>query len=126
MTEQEFKDRMAAIAPANDEEAKRIACALLGHSKIQTTFFGYYYCARCGEQVGDSLGSTYSGAETAVIVGHACDVCRANYAALDWKHKVLAPEPFPPCKTCGIEDVPTIDGKCRPCFDKEYAEAVTA
>lgn len=75
------------------EKLKRVFCALFGHSNIISTFFGYVYCARCGDQIGDSLGGYYEN-PNAVIVGHNCDKCKANYAKLTWRDKFLAPNPF--------------------------------
>jgi hypothetical protein len=85
------KKRIAGL-PA--EQAKSVVCALVGHSMIQTHCFGYFNCARCGERVGDSLGSIYPGAEKAVIVGHNCKTCRDNFSALDWRSKFMTPDPF--------------------------------
>lgn len=90
MTEGEVIKRTEGLS---DEQAKVVICALVGHSRIQTYCFGYFNCARCGEQVGDNLGSTYDGNKS-VIVDHDCAICRANFASLDWKHKLLTPEPF--------------------------------
>ncbi len=73
---------------------KRIFCAVFRHSMIQTTFFGYYYCGRCGEQQGDTLASCYPSAKHAVIIGHNCEQCRANYKRLSWVDKLLVPNPF--------------------------------
>jgi hypothetical protein len=75
------------------EKLKKIVCALFGHSNIITTCFGYIYCARCGAQVGDSLGGYYDNPKS-VIVGHKCGTCKANYKRLSWKDKLLAPNPF--------------------------------
>lgn len=77
-----------------DDQRNSVTCALVGHSRIQTTFFGYYYCARCGAQVGDALAGVYSQAGAVVIVGHDCDVCRANAKTLTWKDTIFAPDPF--------------------------------
>lgn len=90
MTQSEVEERLNGLS---EEQAKSVACALIGHSRIQKTFFGYFYCARCGEQVGDSLGSTYDTRDI-VIVGHNCDVCQKNYAQFDWRDKFMAPDPF--------------------------------
>jgi len=38
---------------------RRIFCARVGHSRIRDYFFGYHYCARCGDTLGDSIGSIY-------------------------------------------------------------------
>ena len=71
-----------------------IVCGLLGHSRIQTMWFGYYDCARCGERMGDALGGTYPQAKTVVVVGHNCETCRENAKALTWKDRFLSPDPF--------------------------------
>ena len=73
---------------------KHIVCALIGHSKIQTACFGYYYCGRCSDQVGDALGSIYPQAEQAVIIGHNCETCRKNYKKMTWRDKFMVPYPF--------------------------------
>jgi ribosomal protein L37AE/L43A len=91
ITLKEVKDRIKGL---DDKTAKRIVCALVGHSKIQNFCFGYYTCARCGMQVGDSLGSIYPGAETAVIVGHNCSKCQKNFKECTWKDTFLSPAPF--------------------------------
>ena len=72
---------------------KRVMCAHWGHSNIVTSFFGYIYCARCGEQIGDYLGSVWRN-ERAVQVGHDCEVCHENYGKLQTADKFLAPDPF--------------------------------
>lgn len=90
-TKARVQERIKGLPEA---QAKNVVCALVGHSKIQTACFGYYHCARCGDQVGDSLGSTYPGAETAVIVGHNCERCQSNFAKLDWRSKWMTPDPF--------------------------------
>lgn len=79
----------------DDAQEKNAICSLIGRSRIQTHCFGYYNCGRCGDQLGDTLGSIYRGAEDAVIVGRACAKCLANYKKCDWKDKYLAPNPFP-------------------------------
>lgn len=89
-------DVEARIRGLDEESARRVVCALVGHSRIQTHCFGYYYCARCGEQVGDTLGSVYDGARLAVVVGHDCNLCRENAKALTWRDSMLSPEPFAP------------------------------
>jgi ribosomal protein L37AE/L43A len=76
-----------------EETQKKMVCAMIGHSRIKEVSWGYWYCARCGEQVGDSIGSCYQG-ENDVIVGHDCNVCRGNLATLTWKDTFMAPDPF--------------------------------
>ena len=72
---------------------RKVICALWGHSNIETICFGYHYCGRCKEQIGDSLAGIYENHD-AVVVGHNCDICRTNYKKLSWKDKLLAPNPF--------------------------------
>ena len=78
----------------DDIQRNDIVCSLIGHSNIQTSFFGYYNCGRCSQQLGDSLGSFYSGAETAVVIGHNCKKCKENYKKCDWKDKLYVEDPF--------------------------------
>lgn len=54
---------------ARAERERRILCARWGHSRIRDFFFGYHYCARCGNTLGDSLGGAYSDTE-AVYLHH--------------------------------------------------------
>ena len=84
----------ARLKGLSDEEARNVVCALVGHSNIQNGCFGYFTCARCGEQVGDSLAGTYQN-DNIVIIGHDCDICRANARRLRWQDTFLAPDPFP-------------------------------
>jgi ribosomal protein L37AE/L43A len=91
VTLKEVKERIKGL---DDKTAKHIVCALVGHSKIQNFCFGYYTCARCGAQVGDNLGSIYPGADTAVVVGHNCSICRKNFKKCTWKDTFLSPTPF--------------------------------
>jgi hypothetical protein len=90
MTITEVKRQLKGIPK---EKHAAVVCALIGHSRIHTSCFGYKYCSRCDAQVGDSLGGVYSG-ENTVIVGHNCDTCRENYKKMDWRDKFMAPDPF--------------------------------
>ena len=92
MEREELVTRLEGLDP---RQARRVACALIGHSRVQHIFFGYWSCARCGEQVGDTLGSAYSAAMQAVAVDHHCDHCRENVRTLEWTDVfLLAPEPL--------------------------------
>lgn len=71
-----------------------IICSLIGHSKICTFCFGYRNCGRCGDQLGDSLGSIDMGAQSSVIIGHKCDDCSINYKNCTWKDKLYVKNPF--------------------------------
>ena len=94
MTEQELMEKLEALGPMDEKQRNAVVCALIGHSMIHETCFGYHYCARCGAQVGDTLGGYYPDAANAVVVGHNCETCRANYEKLTWKDKLFAPDPF--------------------------------
>ena len=52
-----------------DEQKKRIYCVKHGHSPIKDFCFGYVSCARCNEQVGDTLCSVYN-ADDDVMPNH--------------------------------------------------------
>lgn len=93
-SEEELLEKLDALGVTNEEQKKEITCSLIGHSKIQAFCFGYYNCARCGDQVGDSLGGCYPGAADTVIVGHKCPTCEANFKKLTWRDKVFCPDPF--------------------------------
>ena len=75
------------------ERLKGTFCVWFGHSKIVTMCFGYVYCARCGDQIGDRLGGADNG-ERQVIVDHNCDKCQSNYKKLTWRDKLFAPNPL--------------------------------
>lgn len=93
ITEVELRAKLAALEPLTDAQRKSITCSLIGHSKIQEHCFGYWYCGRCGTQVGDSLGGTYDPTDT-VVIGHRCERCKTNYESCDWKDKLFVPDPF--------------------------------
>jgi len=77
MTHKEYKEKIAAREPLTDDQRKSITCSLLSHSHITTECFGYVYCSRCGEQIGDMLGGIfYDSLE--VRVGHNYPICREN------------------------------------------------
>jgi hypothetical protein len=60
---------MAKAKTLTIEQKRSIFCVKHGHSKLRDHFFGYHYCCRCGQQLGDSLGSVYSD-DSAVYVHH--------------------------------------------------------
>ncbi len=91
-TEAELTAALNAL-PLDDEQKRATVCAWLGHSRIQDVCFGYYSCNRCGAQIGDALGGVYDDSRV-VVVGHDCDVCRANYAELDWRDLLFTVDPF--------------------------------
>jgi len=93
-TEKELLEILQPMSFDDKDHQKKIICALIGHSKICTTCWGYRYCGRCTAQLGDSLGSVDYGIGKAVIIGHDCDVCKENYKKCTWKDKYLVPNPF--------------------------------
>jgi hypothetical protein len=90
-TKKQLLEVLEKIPFRDEEHKKQIVCSLIGCSTISTTCFGYRYCARCGRQLGDSLGSIDSGIKEAVIVEHNCPECVANYKKCNWKDKFLSP-----------------------------------
>ena len=75
------------------DKLKLIFCAVFRHSNIMEGCFGYMSCGRCGTELGDSLGGSYMNPR-AVVVGHDCEKCFANYARLTWTDRFLTPYPF--------------------------------
>lgn len=91
ITKSQLIDKLQVLDLGGDKKKRNsVVCSLIGHSNIQTGFFGYIYCGRCGDQVGDTLGGVYSN-EKSVMVGHNCKTCRKNYKKLTWKDKLYAP-----------------------------------
>lgn len=79
------------------KKLKAVACALIGHSRIIHTCFGYVHCARCDAQIGDTLGGAYD-AKRCVILYHDCPTCREAAETLTWKDRLLVPNPFDPAR----------------------------
>ena len=94
MTQKELREKIKALGKINLETKKSIICSLIGHSRICTGFFGYRYCGRCNEQLGDSLGSFDPENKKAVLVGHNCEVCKKNWKKCTWKDKLFCKDPF--------------------------------
>lgn len=88
MTIDEVRARIEGLP---EEQQRSVACALLGHSLVQHVCFGYWSCARCGQQIGDTLGSRYEAAKKAVAVDHHCATCRENAKALTEADRFLLP-----------------------------------
>ena len=94
MTEEELQAKIAALdLPEGDPRIKGIVCQLIGHSRIVELCFGYVSCARCGDQIGDTLAGIYDTSDK-VIVGHNCETCRSNYEKLGWKDRFMVDDPF--------------------------------
>lgn len=85
---------MTALKKVPASKRKAVACALIGHTRmLGTPCFGYQYCGRCEDQIGDSLGGAFS-REDAVVKGHGCPTCIENAKTLTWKDKLLMPDPM--------------------------------
>ena len=91
--EEDLRRKLEALGEIGIPQRNRITCILIGHSRIVTMNYGHVSCARCGDQIGDTLGGMTS-LENSVVVGHACDICRANYEKLDWQDKLFVANPF--------------------------------
>lgn len=93
MEEKELLEKINYLNLEDEEKRNRVVCSLIGHSKIISTCFGYIYCARCGDHIGDALASIYDASDK-VIMGHKCETCVSNYKKLTWKDKIFCPDPF--------------------------------
>lgn len=51
------------------DQKRSIYCIKHGHSRLRDHFFGYHYCCRCREQLGDSLAGAYR-SDDGVYVHH--------------------------------------------------------
>lgn len=76
------------------KKLKAIFCVFFGHSRIVDMCFGYVYCGRCRDQIGDTLGSIFPAIKESVIIGHNCPECKKNWKKLTWKDKFLVLNPF--------------------------------
>lgn len=94
ITKKELMAKLKILEPKDKKQRDDLVCSILGHSRISTGWFGYRYCARCSDQLGDSLGSIDLGAKGSVLVGHNCKECRKNYKQCTWRDKLYCPDPF--------------------------------
>ena len=95
MTKRELLAKMKVLGSLDDDTRNNIVCSFIGHSRIQSVCFGYFYCGRCEDQVGDTLAAAYD-ASKVVIISHDCPTCRDNFKTLTWRDKLYAPDPFAP------------------------------
>ena len=93
MTKKELMEKLKAIGKISKQQRNDIVCSLIGHSNIQSTFWDYYYCGRCGAQLGDQLASIYNTNEV-VIINHNCKILKKNYKKCSWKDKLYVTNPF--------------------------------
>lgn len=99
-TQTQIKKKLKAIEPATDAVKRKLVCAFLGHSRVVTMCFGYVYCARCEDQIGDTLAGAFD-AKHVVISGHDCPTCRANAKTFKWQDRFMLPKEIevPQCST---------------------------
>lgn len=94
LTKKELIKKLKLLDLDDKQTKNEIVCALIGHSNIEYSCMGERSCARCSDVLGDTLMGSYENAD-AVIVGHACEVCRSNYKALGWRDKFMVDlDPF--------------------------------
>ena len=78
------------LKPTKEQERK-IYCVKHGHARFVTTTWGYYYCGRCGDKVGDNLASVYLDADKVLVIGcrdkpcKTCDPARKSLNKSDLK-----------------------------------------
>ncbi len=92
-----MKTKKAKTKSLTLEQKRSIYCVKNGHSRLRTFCFGYHYCARCGDQLGDSLGGAYQAADETVYLSHlkgekmsGC-FCRENVKKLRRADLALVP-----------------------------------
>ena len=69
------------------EQQAQIYCIKNGHANYVWKFFGYVHCGRCGQQIGDQLGSIFDTTEL-IVVNHKCSICsklKKKLSSLDKK-----------------------------------------
>lgn len=76
-----------------DTMVKQYLCNIYGHPRIVSSSFGYIHCARCEEQIADSLGG-YFNPDGYVLMNHDCNKCKKAYAALEDHELFMSPNPF--------------------------------
>lgn len=97
MTKTELLKKIAALGKISDAQKRSVTCSLIGHSRVISMCFGYVSCARCEDQIGDTLGGSFDTANR-VVVGHRaknnrpCPTCKKAYKKLDWRDKLFLPE----------------------------------
>ncbi len=75
-TKKQLEEKIKALGEISENQKKSIVCSLIGHSDITDVCLGYVHCARCGDQIGDTLASIYPRVKKQVIINHECDTCK--------------------------------------------------
>lgn len=73
--------------------ARRVFCALFGHSNIVENCLYEIFCVRCGAKIGDSLTGVWMNTK-AVVFGHNCEKCAENVKKLTWKDRTFIRKPL--------------------------------
>ncbi|NSW82739.1 MAG: hypothetical protein HPY90_05600 [Syntrophothermus sp.] len=93
MEKNELISKIESLGINDESQRNKVVCALIGHSKIVSMCFGYVYCGRCDEQIGDTLAGGFD-ASKCVVIGHNCKTCRENYKNLTWEDTIYCKQPF--------------------------------
>ena len=56
------------------EQNRKIYCVKHGHAKYITNCFGYVYCGRCGQQIGDQLAGCFDSSNY-LLISCPCKIC---------------------------------------------------
>lgn len=75
------------------EEKALLFCHRNGHSRIVESDWGYIYCCRCGQQIGDLLGGGFRVTDE-YMVGHDDRECLDNWLNLTKEDKHLVPRKY--------------------------------
>lgn len=86
--------KIKALGDITEAQKNSIICILIGHSNIVGYCFGQVTCGRCDDILGEAM---FGGGnlQDRVIINHKCPECVKNFAALTWRDKYRAPNPFP-------------------------------
>ena len=85
-----FAQVEAILDRTPDDKKAPVTCALIGHSRFVEGGFGYLHCARCGDQVADTLLSAPD--ENFVAATCDCKTCRENIKDYTWQDFYLVPD----------------------------------
>ncbi len=72
----------------SQEKKARIYCIKHGHADYISMCFGYVYCGRCNEQIGDTLAGIYNPTDK-MVVGHKCKKCDKVKSKLNKLDKLI-------------------------------------
>jgi hypothetical protein len=85
--------RLALIVDLVPKKTRnRVVCAVIGHSRIVSVFWGEVSCGRCEQKIGDTLMGVYP-LDKCVVIGHDCDKCREIAKTFTWRDTLGTPDP---------------------------------